>query len=123
MFKNESEWNRVKIAYKTCNEKELEALAKDENDGVKIAVANNKNTTSKILEFLSEDKSWWVRIAVAKHKNTNPDTLYLLGIKEEIWPVKKTLLENPNTPKDLFERISNEDRNKWIAERKINFKF
>ena len=89
MFKNEIEWNRVKIAYKTCNEKELEALAKDENDGVKIAVANNKNTTSKILEFLSEDNSWWVRIAVAKHKNTNPDTLHLsVMYKEEIPPMK-----------------------------------
>lgn len=123
MFKDVSEWNKVKIAYKTSKIEELKALSKDENTGVKIAIANNSNTSSEILKNMVNDESWWVRIAIAKHPNSDKETLTLLGDKEEIWPVKKALLENKNTPIDLLIRISNEDSKKWIAERKLDFRF
>ena len=123
MFRNESEWNKVKIAYKTTKIEELFYLSRDENSGVKIAVANNFYCTKEILDFLSKDENWWVRIAVAKHPNTSSETLGCLGDKEEIWPVKKTLLENENTPIDILERISKDDIKRWVAERKIEFRF
>lgn len=123
MFKNESEWNKIKIAYKTTCKEQIKHLSKDENISVKTIIANNIHTSAEILEELRKSNNFWINNAIAKHQNTAEETLRELAENTDVWAIKKLLIENPNTPKDVLDNLSKNEIDKFIGERKINFKF
>jgi hypothetical protein len=123
MFRELSEWNKSKIAYRTTNQEEIKCLSRDENSTIKIIIANNQNTEEDILEEMLKYDNFWINSAIAKHKNTSSNTLRKLAEETNIWSIKKLIIENKNTPTDVLKNLSKNEKDKFVGERKINFKF
>ncbi|MDR3128421.1 MAG: hypothetical protein LBT99_03765 [Bifidobacteriaceae bacterium] len=84
-------------AYSKTPPEMLEKLARDENEYVRMEVAESKNTSTKALEKLSYDENKDVRHCVAHNPNTPPETLAKLaddewvGVLGGLWQKMKTL--------------------------------
>ncbi|MEH2036327.1 hypothetical protein [Nostoc sp.] len=80
----------------------LERLARDENKDVKVAVAENLQSSQTVLEQLAQDGSAEVRIKVAKNPNTPTSVLEQLA-QDANADVTFAVARNPNTPPDILE--------------------
>ncbi len=91
----------------------LERLARDENKDVKVAVAENLQSSQTLLEQLAQDASAEVRIKVAKNPNTPASVLEQLAQDANVdvtFAVARNLYdafaENPHTPASLLAKIA-----------------
>ena len=57
----------------------LRELSEDEDERVRVRVANNPNTPPELLHNLSRDEEWCVRYSVAYNPNTPPELLHKLS--------------------------------------------
>ena len=98
----------------------LEKLAEDDNTSVRSGVAGNSNTPSSILEKLAEDDDFGVRYGVAQNNNTPDSLLEKLG-KDEEQAVRYWVAQNENTPVSVLEKLAGdeeEDIRQQVAENK-----
>lgn len=122
-MKEKTEWQKFKISHNTNSIEEIKILSKDENLSIRITISNNINTPAEILEELRQENNFWINSAIAKHRNTSSETLRKLSEETKIWTIKKLIIENKNTPTDVLKNLSKHEKDKFIGERKINFKF
>lgn len=62
--------SRILIAINSVRPEQLEKLSRDSETDVRIAVAENPNTSVSTLVYLSNDPVYWVRYALLKNPNT-----------------------------------------------------
>lgn len=62
--------------------KALTLLAQEESAGIRLAVAQNRNTPPDVLEILAKDKSIAVRAGVAGNPSTPNNVLKTLAKKD-----------------------------------------
>ncbi|BCD61101.1 MULTISPECIES: hypothetical protein [unclassified Nitratiruptor] len=86
-------------------------LSEVEDMGSRWAVAKNPHTPAEILEKLSQDSVNLVRALVATNPNTPVQCLYTLFEDEKI--VRDGISGNPNAPKELLEKLS-QDSDKLV---------
>ncbi|MEH1942264.1 MAG: HEAT repeat domain-containing protein [Nostoc sp.] len=80
----------------------LERLARDENKDVRVAVAENLQSSLTLLEQLARDASADVRISVAKNPNTPSFVLEQLA-QDTNADVRISVAKNPNTLPAVLE--------------------
>ena len=83
----------------------IEELVKDEDKGVRRAVAENPNATADILRKLAEDEDSEVRQEVAKNPKAPVEVLKKLA-GDKSWEVKRIVAMNPNTPVDILMKLA-----------------
>jgi hypothetical protein len=72
-------------------------LAEDDEDSVRVSVAENPNTSPETLDWLAEVYEYGlVRFYVAKNPNASPETLAMLAEDDDAY-VRRSVAENPNT--------------------------
>ena len=91
--------------------KELENLAADDNEDIRLEVAKNENTPPHILEILSDDRDDNVRFGVAVNENT-PAPLIKKLANDDDEGVRGAVARNPNTPTDVLETLAR-DNDYW----------
>ena len=79
----ESLQERNERALNATSTDELEELAEDEDEDVRLRVARNANTPASVLEQLAADENWQVRFNVAENMNTPLSVLEKLGMSED----------------------------------------
>lgn len=91
----------------------LRAWAKDDNEELREAVAQNPNTPVDVLVELSVDPYWGVRYDVASNPNTPIEVLRVLAKDDSDvgnggFDVREAVAANPNTPPEILEAIENQ---------------
>ena len=87
----------------------LRALALNENEEVRSAVAGNENTESPLLASLCFDSKRLVREGVAGNPNTPEETLLVLAIDDED-KVRVAVAGNKNTPDEALRFLAADDK-------------
>jgi hypothetical protein len=82
----------------------LEALANNDDENVRIEVANNPSTPARVLEALAKDKERSVREFVATNPRTPLRALEVLAKDKDEW-VRDCVAENPSTPESLSASV------------------
>jgi len=109
---------REQMAENSSSAEELEELAEDDEDYVRILVAENSNTPSSILEKLAEDDNTSVRSGVAGNSNTPSSILEKLA-EDDDFGVRYGVAQNNNTPDSLLEKLGNDEEQAvryWVAQ-------
>lgn len=99
------EQQRVEHAYKVSDPDSLAALALDNVERIRVAVAHNRHTASEILEVLARDSSPDVRSAVALRPDTPAQTLLALAADSN-GMVRARVSWNSACPDELLERFA-----------------
>jgi hypothetical protein len=89
----------------------LHILSEDPSEDVRIAVANNGNTSETTLHRMAVGKNPAdLQYAVACNQNTQARSLVVLGGKNREVMVRHAVMEHPNTPEDLSRSLMEELR-------------
>lgn len=85
----------------------LHILSEDPSEDVRIAVANNSNTSDITLHRMAvmKSSSTDLQFCVASNPHTQGRTLVVLGAKNRDMIVRSAVMEHPNTPEDLSRSI------------------
>ena len=109
---------REQMAEISSSAEELEELAEDDEDYVRILVAENSNTPPSILEKLALDDDTSVRSGVAVNSNTPSSLLEKLALDDD-FVVRYGVAQNNNTPVSLLEKLGNDEEQAvryWVAQ-------
>ncbi len=90
----------------------LRSLAKDKDARIRAAITQNKNTPQDILRTLAKDNDEFVRTSVAKHKNVPQDILRTLAKDKNIY-VRTSVTRNKNIPQDVLRSLAKD--NDWAV--------
>ena len=86
---------------------ELEELAEDEDEDVRLRVARNANTPASVLEQLAADENWQVRFNVAENMNTPLSVLEKLAEDDER-DIRNYVAKNENTSVSILEKLADD---------------
>ena len=89
----------------TTDERLLVALAHDESEDIRSAVAFNRHTPSVTLDSLAQDASARVRRTVAANSNSSSQSLITLATDVDEF-VRSSVAHNPSCPEELLERLA-----------------
>jgi hypothetical protein len=105
--------NYLKAGCPETSIEQLALLAYDDNNKIRMRVAENPTTPREVLEYLSKDKDPDVRLAVAANRSSPPETIHLLAHDADP-TVRHGLAEDPGTPVDVLKILSN-DSNPYVS--------
>ena len=100
----ESLQERNERALNATSTDELEELAEDEDEDVRLRVARNANTPASVLEQLAADENWQVRFNVAENMNTPLSVLEKLAEEDER-DIRNYVAKNENTSVSILEKL------------------
>jgi hypothetical protein len=83
----------------------LETLTTHSAYEVRRSVCKSPNVTEALIEALSKDSSTYVQCTAAKHPLCKPEVLLHLAQVADAY-VKQGVCENPNTPREAFDMLS-----------------
>lgn len=87
----------------------VQALARDADLGVRMALAQNYSIPQELLAELANDKDRFVRYAIARNRMTTPKTLWKLA-RDKDSMVRSHVARHPATPsKTLAELVQDKD--------------
>ena len=103
----ESLQERNERALNATSTDELEKLAEDEDEDVRLRVARNANTPASVLEQLAADENWQVRFNVAENMNTPLSVLEKLAEDDER-DIRNYVAKNENTSVSILEKLADD---------------
>ena len=103
----ESLQERNERALNATSTDELEELAEDEDEDVRLRVARNANTPASVLEQLAADENWQVRFNVAENMNTPLSVLEKLAEDDER-DIRNYVSKNENTSVSALEKLADD---------------
>ena len=103
----ESLEEREERALNATSTDELEELAEDEDEDVRLRVARNANTPASVLEQLAADENWQVRFNVAENMNTPLSVLEKLAEDDER-DIRNYVAKNENTSVSILEKLADD---------------
>ena len=103
----ESLQERNERALNATSTDELEELAEDEDEDVRLRVARNANTPASVLEQLAADENWQVRFNVAENMNTPLSVLEKLAEDDER-DIRNYVAKNENTSVSILEKLADD---------------
>jgi len=103
----ESLQERNERALNATSTDELEKLAEDEDEDVRLRVARNANTPASVLEQLAADENWQVRFNVAENMNTPLSVLEMLAEDDER-DIRNYVAKNENTSVSILEKLADD---------------
>jgi hypothetical protein len=103
----ESLQERNERALNATSTDELEELAEDEDEDVRLRVARNANTPASVLEQLAADENWQVRFNVAENMNTPVSVLEKLAEDDER-DIRNYVAKNENTSVSILEKLADD---------------
>ncbi len=103
----ESIQERNERALNATSTDELEELAADEDEDVRLRVARNANTPASVLEQLAADENWQVRFNVAENMNTPLSVLEKLAEDDER-DIRNYVAKNENTSVSILEKLADD---------------
>ena len=92
----------------------LADIAKENDEYVRLNLAEDPNAPSAFLRLLAKDKDYRIRSRVAENSNA-PEALLKQLAKDKVSFVRGSVASNPNTPEDLLTLLS-EDKDNGVRE-------
>lgn len=87
---------------------ELALLAHNNNDKIRMRVAENNNTSPEVLQYLAQDNSTDVRLAVATNSSVPQELIYILS-RDPDPSVRHGIAEDPHMPYDVLRKLADDD--------------